>query len=63
MHNDLVLALLGPIEFSIKFDTVKWMVHYIYIEGLQVIISKTYIVFLSLKIDFVGSSLLAKEHV
>ena len=46
------LTLLGPKEFSIKFDTVMLGWEFIlYIEGLQVIIKKTS--FLSLKIDFV----------
>ena len=36
---------LGPIEYSIKFDTVKpgWSI--VYIEGLQVILCKKYISF------------------
>ena len=38
--------------FSIKFDTVKSGWSIVYIERLQVIISKN-IIFLSLKIDFV----------
>ena len=45
------LTILRPIDFPIKFDTVKsgWFI--VYIEGLQVIISKN--MFLSLKIDFI----------
>ena len=46
------LTLCVPIEFPIKFDTVKSGWSIIYIEGPQVIIS-TKIVFLSLKIYFV----------
>ena len=39
------LTLLGPIEFSIKFDTVKSGCSIIYIEGSQVIISKKILYF------------------
>ena len=39
-------------EFSIKFDTVKSGWSIVYIEGLQVIISKN-ITFPSFKIDFI----------
>ena len=44
--------LLGPREFSIKFDTVKpgWSI--VYIEWSQVIISKKYCISLFLKADF-----------
>ena len=42
-------------EYSIKFDTVKSGWSIIYIEGLQVIISK-HIVFLSLEIHFVSAN-------
>ena len=37
-----VLTLFGPLEFFIKFDTVKSVdgLLYIYIEGLQVILFK-----------------------
>ena len=71
-----ISTLLGPMEFSIKFYTVKSRRSIVYIKGPQVIISKT-IVFLSLKINFVlansadpdemlhssGSSLFAKVGV
>ena len=58
-------------EFPIKFDTVKLGWSIVYIDGSQVIISKKYIICLSLKIDFVlalwvissGSSLFAKAPV
>ena len=41
-----LLILLRPIEFSIKFETVKAGWSIVYIEGLQVIISKNYFFFL-----------------
>ena len=46
------LTLFRPIEFSIKLQIIKpgWSITYI--EGSQVIISKN-IVFLTLKIDFI----------
>ena len=40
-------------EFPIKFDTVKSGWSIVYIEGSQVIISKKYTLFLSLKINSV----------
>ena len=46
------LTLFVPIEFSIKFVTVKSGWSILYIEGSQVIIPKN-IVFFSLKIDFI----------
>ena len=38
----LFLTLLRPMEFSIKFDTVKSGGSFVYIEGLQAIMSKKY---------------------
>ena len=46
-------TILRPVEFSIKFDTVKSGWHFVYIDGSKVIISKSIILILSLKIDFV----------
>ena len=46
-------TLLRPMEFSIKFDTVKSGWSIVYIEESQDIISKKNIIFLSLKIDLV----------
>ena len=40
-------------EFSIKLHTIKSGWSIVYIKGSQVIISKKYCFFLSLKIDFV----------
>ena len=37
-----VLTLLGPMEFSIKFDTVMSGWSIVYIKGSQIIISKKY---------------------
>ena len=48
----IIFTLLGPMEFSIKFDTVKSEWSIVYTEGSQVVILKK-IVFLSLKINFV----------
>ena len=42
-------------KISIKFDTVKSGWSIVYIEGLQVIVSKN-IIFLSLRVDFVFTS-------
>ena len=47
------LALLRPVEFPIKFDTVRSGWPIVYIEGSQGIISKKNNVFLSLKINSV----------
>ena len=52
------LTLIRPMEFSIKFDTVKpgWFL-ILYIEGSQVMISQNIpIVFLSVKIIFISNS-------
>ena len=46
------LTLLRPMEFSVKFDTVKSGLSITYIEGSQVMCSKQ-IAILSLKTDFV----------
>ena len=46
------LVLLRPMELPTKFDTLTSGWSIVYIEGLQVKISKN-IIFLSLKIDFV----------
>ena len=48
----VALSILRPMEFSIKFNTVKSGWSIIYIEWLQAIISKI-ITFLSLKINFI----------
>ena len=51
--GNIGLTLCRPMEFSIKFDTVRpgWSI--VYIEDLQVIISKIILCFCFLKIDFV----------
>ena len=49
--NQTNKPLKGPMEFSIKFDTVKSGWSIVYIEGSQVIISINYCI--SLKIFFV----------
>ena len=51
LPTDNFLALLRPMEFSIKFDTIKSGWFNVYFKWSQVTVSKT--VFLSLKIDFV----------
>ena len=49
------LTLLRPMEFSVKFDTVKSGWSITYIEGSQVMCSK-HIAFLSLKTNFVQAN-------
>ena len=46
------LILCVPMEFCMKFDTVKSGWSIVCIEGLQVIILKKKTTFLSLKLDF-----------
>ena len=49
----LINPFLSPMEFSIKIHLIKSGWSIVYIERLQVIISKKNIVFLPLKINFV----------
>ena len=42
LNVEYSLSLFGPMEFPIKFDTVKSGWSIVYIEGSQVIISKIF---------------------